>query len=331
MVLGDLGAEVWKIEAKNRPDITREMSPQVDGVSSWYQVLNRNKKILAWDLKNTNDWEKAKELIARTDVVLEGFRPRVMQRLGCDYATLKKIKPDLVYCSLSGYGQSGSYAQKAGHDINFLALSSINSFSSGSRPPLMGIQIADVCGGALYAVVAILTALLHKQRTGEGQYIDVSLLDTSIALAAAPLSKFLAAGILPQSNDDLLNGGSYYGYYQTRDERYLSVGAIEPKFRQVFASALGLEKTEMDRDLVATKIKSKTLKEWQEIFKDKDCCVEASLNCAEMFDHPLCQERELVVEVPYRNGSQKQVAHPVKYSTFKPVYRGVGGEQHAPS
>lgn len=302
------------------------MPPQVDGVSSWYQVLNRNKKILALNLKDTTDRKKAEELVKQADVVLEGFRPQVMQRLGFDYTSLSKIKPGLVYCSLSGYGQSGSYAQKAGHDINFLALSSINSFSSGGSPPLMGVQIADVCGGALYAVVAILTALLHKQRTGEGQYIDVSLLDTSIALAAAPLSKFLAAGIIPRPNDDLLNGGSYYGYYQTRDRRYLSVAAIEPKFRQVFAATLGLAPTEMDRGLVAAKIKSKTLKEWQEIFKDKDCCVEASLNCDEMFSHPFCQEREMVAKVPHRNCRQKQIAHPVKYSTFKPVYRNAGGE-----
>ena len=331
MLLADLGAQVTKVEAKNRPDLLKEMLPRVGNSSAWYQLLNRNKRVLPLDLKNKDDHALALQQVAACDVVLEGFRPGVMARLGLDYETLRKDKPDLIYCSLSGYGQSGTYAPKAGHDINFLALSAIGSLgSSDALPSLHGVQIADICAGALYAVVAILTAELHRQRTGEGQYIDVAMLDTSIALAAVPLSVYLTTGKLPQPDAELLNGGNpFYQHYQTSDGRWLSMGAIESQFRKTVAATLDLPDDADNKKLqkiIATKIKSKTLAEWQAIFNDKDCCVEPCLNAAELAAHPQCQARQMLVDVPdEQGGTQQQVAHPIKYSTFTPRYAHTGG------
>ena len=331
LLLADLGAQVTKVEAKNRPDLVKEMLPRVGDSSAWYQVLNRNKQILPLNLKNKDDHALALQHVASCDVVLEGFRPGVMARLGLDYETLRNHKPDLIYCSLSGYGQNGSYAQKAGHDINFLALSAIGSLgSSNALPSLHGVQIADICAGALYAVVAILTALLHRQRTGEGQYIDAAMLDTSIALAAVPLSVYLTTGKLQQPDAELLNGGNpFYQHYETSDGRWLSIAAIEPQFRKAVAAILALPANEDHKKLqkiMATKIKSKTLAAWQAIFAEQDCCVEPCLNAAELAAHPQCQARQMLVDVPDgKGGTQQQVAHPIKYSTFTPRYAHTGG------
>ncbi|MDE3269525.1 MAG: CoA transferase, partial [Pseudomonadota bacterium] len=328
MVLGDLGAQVYKIESKTHPDLLKSMQPQVSqGVSTWYQALNRNKSIIPLDLKDPQDHARALELVRKADILLEGFRPKVMERLGLGYQQLRKIKPDLIYCSISGYGQQTT---RAGHDINFIALSGLNSFSGAANtpPPLSGMQIADVGAGSLYAVVGILTALWHRQQTGEGQYLDVALLDTTIALATAPLSKFLAASTLPQQGDDILNGGSIYGYYETQDGRYISVGSLEEKFRRQLATCLGLPQLGLqDREVLQQKFKSKTFASWRKIFADQDCCVEPSLNCAETFALQHCQDRGLVVAVPTNvsNDTQPQVAHPVRYSTIKPQYKHTGG------
>lgn len=331
MLLADLGAKVTKVEAKHRPDLLKEMTPRLGNSSAQYQMLNRNKKIINLDLKNSSDKKTARQLAADCDVLLEGFRPGVMARLGFDYETLRNAKPDLIYCALSGYGQTGSYAPKAGHDINFLALSAIATLGSTATPPaLHGIQVADICAGSLYAAVAILTALLHRQRTGEGQYIDVALLDTSIALAAVPLSTYLTTGKLAPPEGELLTGGDpFYQHYQTSDGRWLSVAALEPQFRQIFAAVLDLPASDAKAQLqqiIAAKIKTKTLAAWQAVFAEQDCCVEPCLDRAELASHPQCRARQMIVAVPDgKGGTQQQVAHPIKYSTFTPRYAHTGG------
>ena len=329
MVLGDLGARVVKIEAKNRADLLKGMQPKVGDSSAWYQVLNRNKEIVALDLKDDPaDKERLLELVRTSDIIIEGFRPGVMHRLALDYDNLCQINDQLIYCSISGYGQTGPYADRAGHDINFLAMSGINAFAEG-EPPVAGIQISDVCGGALYAVVAIMTAIVHRQRSGKGQYLDVSLFDTSVALATAPLANHLATQQKPA--DKILDGKTnpFYGHYRTADDRYLSVGAIEEKFRKNFCATLNLPDSGLTREAIAKKIASKTLDDWQKIFGKVDCCVEANLNIDEPINHQHCQARELLVSVPTDSGQQLQVAHPVKYSNFRPRYDFVGGTNNA--
>ena len=329
MVLADLGARVVKIEAKNRADLLKEMQPKVGDSSAWYQVLNRNKEVIALDLKDTPaDRKQLLQLVKTSDVVIEGFRPDVMRRLALDYGNLRQVNDQLIYCSISGYGQTGPYAERAGHDINFLAMSGINALAEG-QPPVAGIQISDVCGGALYAVVAIMTAIVHRQRSGEGQYLDVSLFDTSVSLATAPLANYLATQQQPA--DKILDGKTnpFYGHYRTADGRYLSVGAIEEKFRAVFCATIGLPDSGLTREVIAKKIAGKTLDQWQKIFSKVDCCVEANLTIDELIAHQHCRERQLLVPVPTADGEQLQVAHPVKYSSFRPRYDFVGGTKNA--
>ena len=329
MVLADLGARVVKIEAKNRADLLKEMQPKVGDSSAWYQALNRNKEVLALDLKNSPaDRKQLLQLVKTSDVVIEGFRPDVMRRLALDYGNLRQVNDQLIYCSISGYGQTGPYAERAGHDINFLAMSGINALAEG-QPPVAGIQISDVCGGALYAVVAIMTAIVHRQRSGEGQYLDVSLFDTSVSLATAPLANYLATQQQPA--DKILDGKTnpFYGHYCTADGRYLSVGAIEEKFRTVFCATIGLPDSGLTREVIAKKIASKTLDQWQKIFSKVDCCVEANLSIDELIAHQHCRKRQLLVSVPTADGEQLQVAHPVKYSSFRPRYDFVGGTKNA--
>ena len=193
LYLADLGAEVIHVESPSRPDLIRIFPPYANGQATSHSYLNRNKKSIALDLKDPQNIELIKSKIADFDIVVEQFRPEVMKRLGLDYPTLAKINPRLIYCSITGYGQTGLYKDKAGHDINYLALSGIvgHSGRQDSGPPPMGIQIADIAGGSLHAVIAILSAVIERQRSGQGQYIDISMTD-----CVATLNSMAAAAVL---------------------------------------------------------------------------------------------------------------------------------------
>ena len=175
LYLADLGAEVIHIESPTRPDLVRLFPPYANGQATSHSYLNRNKQSVTLDLKDPASIEQVKQKISEFDIVVEQFRPGVMQRLGLDYQTLAEINPRLIYCSITGYGQTGSYKDKAGHDINYIALSGIAGHCGrqDSGPPPMGIQIADVAGGSLHAVIGILAAVVERQNSGLGQYIDI--------------------------------------------------------------------------------------------------------------------------------------------------------------
>ena len=179
LYLADLGAEVIHVESPTRPDLIRLLPPYANGQATAHSYLNRNKQSIALDLKDPHNIASIKQKISEFDIVIEQFRPGVMQRLGLDYQSLAAINPRLIYCSITGYGQTGLYKDKAGHDINYLALSGIAGHSGrqDSGPPPMGIQIADVAGGSLHAVIGILSAVIERQRSGQGQYIDISMTD----------------------------------------------------------------------------------------------------------------------------------------------------------
>jgi alpha-methylacyl-CoA racemase len=235
MLLADMGADVVRVEAPHRADLVRMMPPFDGAISGWHGVLNRNKRSIGLDLKQPEAVEVVKRLVAADgggyDVVLEQFRPGVMARLGLGYDDLKAVNPGLIYCAITGYGQTGPYKDRAGHDNNYLALSGLMSHSGrqSSGPPPLGAQIADVGGGSLGAVMGILTAVIHRHVTGQGQMVDVSMLDMAIAWQAHVASHFLVGGETPQREGWMLNGGSFYDYYQTADGRYLSVGSLEPQ------------------------------------------------------------------------------------------------------
>lgn len=341
LYLADLGAEVVHIESPTRPDLIRMLPPYANGQAASHNYLNRNKQSVTLDLKDPKSIEQIKQKISDYDIVIEQFRPGVMQRLGLDYATLSELNPRLIYCSITGYGQEGSYRHKAGHDINYVALSGIAGHSGRkvSGPPPMGIQIADVAGGSLHAVIGILTAVIERQHSGLGQYIDISMTDCVVTLNNMAAAAVLAAEQKQNVETEHLNGGTFYDYYQTQDGRYLSIGSLEPQFMTGLANTLelpvllekGASFDAQDREQVKlaiqAKIQQKTLAEWQSIFAELDVCVEPVLHLDEALNSDLAQQRGWVVDVPLKAGSaqtERQLACPIKFSRSQPIYQFIG-------
>jgi alpha-methylacyl-CoA racemase len=343
LMLADMGADVIHVESPTRADMVRTMEPvDEEGISAAHRHLNRSKKSLALDLKNPESIDVIHSLLQEYDIVIEQFRPGVMTRLGLDYESLKKINPRIIYCSITGYGQTGPFANRAGHDSNYLSVAGVMDYSrrKGERPPVLGVQVADIAGGSLHSVVGILAAVYHREKTGEGQFIDISMTDASFSLNALYGSGYLAHGVEPQPENLTLNGGEFYDYYETKDGRYFSVGSLEPPFRKMLCESLGaVELIEMAfsekqedkvkfKEEVATRFITKNFQEWLEIFNDEfDGCVEPVLTFAEATEHPQIKAREMIVEVPNENGTmQKQIAFPIKFSTNPAVYRQTGGQ-----
>ena len=230
--LADMGAEVLKISSPSKYDLVLDSELVEKNLSSSQAWLGRNKKTMALNLKTPEAIKIIKKLILEYDILIEQFRPGVMEKLGLSYDTLKKINPRLIYCSLTGYGQTGPYRNRAGHDINYLSLSGNMGYSGKKEigPVLTNMQIADLASGAMNSIIGILAALHHRERTGLGQHIDISMLDGVVALHAIEGNRFLTTGETPQREEELLNGGSFYDFYPTKDGRYISLGALEPKF-----------------------------------------------------------------------------------------------------
>nr|WP_199484490.1 CaiB/BaiF CoA-transferase family protein [Peribacillus glennii] len=340
MMLSDLGAEVLRIESHVRKDDTRTFPPFVHGVSAAHAHLNRSKMSMSLDLKQPEAVEIVKELVQEYDIILEQFRPGVMDRLGVGYDALKAMNPRLIFCSLTGYGQTGPYRYRAGHDNNYLSLSGIMGYSGRKEtgPMPIGTQVADIAGGSLHSIIGILSAVIYRQQTGEGQWLDISMTDSCFTMNAMLGSGFVATGkYQPERENMLLNGGSFYDFYETSDGRHLSVGSLEPKFFIALCEGIGrpdLVKAALDhsengiKSLKATfkKIfREKTFAEWKGIFAQTEACVEPVLDFAEACDHPQILAREMIVGVPDGNGSlQKQIANPIKSTAFKPVYAHTG-------
>lgn len=341
LYLADLGAEVIHVESPTRPDLIRLLPPYANGQATAHSYLNRNKQSVALDLKDPQNIELIKQKISEYDIVVEQFRPGVMQRLGLDYQTLAEINPKLIYCSITGYGQTGSYKDKAGHDINYMALSGIAGHSGrqNSGPPPMGIQVADVAGGSLHAVIGILTAVIERASSGLGQYIDISMTDCAVALNNMAASASLAGGQKPSVESEHLNGGTFYDYYQTQDGRYLSIGSLEPQFMSGLAIVLDLpilmEKgasfDPLDRQQVkqalAEKIKTQNFVAWKKVFSALDVCVEPVLALDEALDSALAEQRQWVVEVPLNleaEQTESQLACPIKFSRSVAKYQFIG-------
>lgn len=341
LYLADMGAEVIHIESATRPDLIRLFPPYANGQATSHSYLNRNKQSITLDLKSPESIQLIHEKIAEFDIVLEQFRPGVMQRFGLDYANLAKINPRLIYCSITGYGQTGDYQQRAGHDINYLALSGIAGHSGrqAGGPPPLGIQVADVAGGSLHALVAILSAVIERQRSGLGQYIDISMTDCAATLNNMAASAVLAGQVPQYAEQSYLNGGTYYDYYETADGRYLSVGSLEPQFMQGLAQILNLpillEKgASLDpqvrlqvKHAIQDKIKTQSFATWQQVFAQHDVCVEPVFTLDEALHSPLAQQRGWTVEVPIQQNAEKtetQLACPIKFSRSQMRYDYIG-------
>ncbi len=338
MMLADLGADIIKIENFNNPDLMRISAPFIDGVSAAYAHINRGKKSLGLDLKKEASREILFRLLRDHDIVLEQFRPGVMKRLGLGYEDVKKICPSVIYCALTGYGHTGRYAERAGHDINYLALSGIDSYSgrAGNGPALSGIQIADVCAGGKNLAIAVMAAYIRRLACGEGGFIDLSITDSTFALSAFQAAGFLAGGGEPVREGEILNGGAVYDYYRTSDGRHLAVGSLEPKFAEGFYRAIGMDEMVAPgllsrEELAASKLRvaqiiaGRTLEHWRGVFARLDACVEPVLSIGEAVDSPPLADRGMVTEVTGHTGKPlRQVASPIKIGPDECTAREAG-------
>ncbi|PZW91710.1 crotonobetainyl-CoA:carnitine CoA-transferase CaiB-like acyl-CoA transferase [Pseudomonas sp. 478] len=339
LLLADMGAEVLRIESPTRMDLLRVLPPHDQGVSASHAYLNRNKRSLALDLKQPEALEVIKQLLQDYDIVLEQFRPGVMERLGLGYEALKAINPKLIYVSITGYGQTGPYKDRAGHDINYLALAGLASYTghADSGPLPLGMQVADIAGGSLHGVIGLLAAVIARQQTGQGQHLDVSMTDCVFSLNAMAGAGYLACGVEPGREEQMLNGGSFYDYYRSRDGRWFSVGSLEPAFMKQLCAALGLEELETLglspepalqqalKNALRIEFETHDFAELCALFATLDACVEPVLSLSEAVRHPQLKARALVTEVPRGDGTtQAQMACPLKFSQGLPEPRHIG-------
>jgi crotonobetainyl-CoA:carnitine CoA-transferase CaiB-like acyl-CoA transferase len=319
-LLSDMGAEVLRIESPTRPDLLKMMPPMVGKVSAAHATINRNKKSLALDLKKPQAKDIIKKLLSEYDIVVEQFRPGVMSRLGLGYSEVKAINPSVIYCSITGYGQTGPLKDRAGHDINYLALSGLASYSGTkeSGPMLSATQIADIAGGSHHAVMAILAAYIQRTTNGEGQHLDISMSDAALSLNTMFGAAALADAKPPGLGTEMLNGGLFYGYYQTADDKYLSIGSLEPNFAAGLLSLLGLQdcmnliadvrpaSQEKLKKAIQDKISAQSRTYWVEAFAAIDVCVEPVLDFNEAAQHPHFVERGMVVQALDEHGNSVQ-------------------------
>lgn len=346
MLMADLGAEVIRVEAPDRPDMLRFAPPlEEDGGSGLYRMVNRNKRSLIVNLKKEAGVEIVKTMVESVDVVVEQFRPGVMDRLGIGYEALSAINPRLIYCAISSYGQGNEMAARPGHDINFVALAGLSHHLGrpGAGPAPINALIGDVAGGTWGAVSGILAAIIARDRRGVGQFIDISMTDGALLMNAMAAMMALSAGEDLGAGEGWLNGGGAYDYYRTADGRYLSVGALEPKFFMMFTKAIGKPHLASAfaavgpavadvKAEIAAAIEREPLQHWREVFSAVACCVEPVLTPTEAVRSTLFETREMVVDVPRPDGkSSRQVGNPLKLSACPPQYRHTAAEPGADS
>ncbi|MGQ5525118.1 CaiB/BaiF CoA transferase family protein [Chitinimonas sp. PSY-7] len=333
-MLADLGATVIRIESPTRPDLVRHMPPFVEGISAAHAYLNRNKRSLALDLKAVGAREAVLALVKTADVLVEQFRPGVMERLGLGYAELAELNPRLIYCSITGYGQTGPLRDRAGHDINYLALAGVAAGSGRIEdgPPPLGVQIADVAGGSLHAVIGILAALRQRDEDGAGQHIDIAMTDCALHLNALTASAALAGqDTLPEQG--LLNGGSHYDYYRCSDGRWLAVGSLEPAFLTALCDAIGYSdlvpefrhNPQQAKTRLAARLAEETQAHWRVVFAKVDACVEPVLTLPEALDSAQARQRGWIVDVPHGKNQLRQPAMPIRFSRAEASYTHTGG------
>jgi crotonobetainyl-CoA:carnitine CoA-transferase CaiB-like acyl-CoA transferase len=335
MMLGDLGAEVIKIEEPTVGDPARWTPPRQGEDSIVFLNINRNKKSVTLNLKDYRGVEIFHRLVKRADIILEGFRPGVVDRLGIGYEAIRQINPRIIYCSLTGYGQDGPYRDRSGHDLNYISLAGALGLTTDATgaPVIPATQIADL-GGALVATIAILAALFARERTGQGQYIDVAMLDVVVGLMPIAAASLFSGGGLPVGGRFGLNGlFPFYNIYETKDGKYLSFAALEPKFWKNFCEAVG--RTDLsdeqfakgkDREKLFAELRqlfrSKTQQEWLHIFSQAEVCCEPVLSLQETFAHPQVSHRQLITEIEHpQRGKFKQLGSPLKLSETPPTLR----------
>ncbi|TFF89006.1 MAG: CoA transferase, partial [Promethearchaeota archaeon] len=258
------------------------------------------------------------------------FRPGVVEKLGIDYESMKNVNPKIIYCSITGYGENGPYKFYPGHDLNYISVAGIGSLnrkSSSDDPILPGLQLADIVGGGLYSVIAILMAIIAREKTSKGQFIDMSMTDGAFSLLAMPLGQYLAGGEewKPVIEEMTLTGGTpSYQIFKTKDDKFVAAGALEPKFHNKLYKELDLDRSKMQKDNQSIKDKlaeifrTKNRDEWAKKLKDKDVCITPLYEIDEVPNDPQIKARNLIIEVKTGDGTVKQLGFPIKFSETNP-------------
>jgi len=331
LVLADLGAQVDKVEEVSGGDYVRHMPPLVPPAtagdkaagdqSAFFLALNRGKRSIALDLKKKSAVAALLRMVPRYDVLLEQFRPGVLARLGLSSEALREKNPKLIVCALTGYGQDGPLALRAGHDVDYLARAGVlgQQGPAGGPPQIPGFQLADV-GGGLWSVVAILAALAKRDRTGEGGTLDVSMTEASMGFSILGIAAQLAGKPLARGEEPLTGGLAGYAVYATKDGGAVALGALEPKFWMTFCAAVGLpvdgssmvpgpHQPEV-QERVRAIFRSKTRAEWEEFGREHDVCLEPVLDPAELAGDPQHTARKAFVDVDSPWGVLRQLRLP---------------------
>jgi crotonobetainyl-CoA:carnitine CoA-transferase CaiB-like acyl-CoA transferase len=336
MILGDLGADVIKIEEPGPPTGRRAEQagkagtegPGVPFSGSPFNALNRNKKSIGLNLKSGPGKEVFRRMVQRADVLVQEYRPGVAERLGIGYEQMSVRNDRLIYCAITGYGQDGPYRNLVGHDLNYIATAGVLSIlgRAGQLPTIPHNLIADYAGGGMHAAIGILAALIARTQTGRGQYVDISMMDGSMALMAQSFASFFANGRLPARGETPLDGAiPNYNLYETKDGKIITIGAIEPWFFANLCRALGREdlveheynsarRAEIQESFRAI-FRTKTRDEWFEILSRTDVCVGKMNTLDEVEADPQVRARKMIVELDTPEGRKvKQVGISVKLS-----------------
>jgi crotonobetainyl-CoA:carnitine CoA-transferase CaiB-like acyl-CoA transferase len=317
MILADHGARVIAIEGK-----------QFLADELFINTINRNKEHMSLNLKTAEGKQIFSRLVEKADVVLEGFRPGVVDRLGVDYGSVRKVNPKIIYCAITGYGQDGSFRDRVGHDVNYLSFAGVlNLMGEADRPPsIPGIQIADIAAGGMNAAIGILLALFHREKTGKGQYIDISMTDGMVAFLPMALHFQQMTGKDPRRGDAILSHRyACYNTYETADGRFLSIGAVENRFWKRLCEHLGVKeyatlqyhdsRREEILDFMRSTFKSKSLDEWDVELAHLEICWGKVQTFSEVLDDPLFRRREMILELQGKSGEkQAAIGVPVKLS-----------------
>jgi crotonobetainyl-CoA:carnitine CoA-transferase CaiB-like acyl-CoA transferase len=341
MLLGDLGADVVIVEEP--PGVGRRFDIGMSERAQAFNALGRNKRSVGLNLKDARAQEAFLRMAEKADVVLEGFRPGVVNRLGVDYDAVSARNARIVYCSLSGYGQTGPYANLVGHDINYIGLGgALGAIGWPGTPPAIPLNlIADFAGGGLYAAFAILAAIIAREKTGRGQYVDMAMSDGVTSLLASAVSMYFSSGMVPKPGVEFLNGGiPPYCVYETSDGKWLSIGCLEPWFWAELCKALDCEQYvphQQNREKFAEifefmrgRFRAKTRDEWFEELRQRDICVGPVYGIDEVFDDPHVKARGMIAELQHPEfGTVRQVGVGPKFSETPGAVRSTSPKRGA--
>lgn len=342
MILGDMGADVIKIEAPRETGgrgagLGTSLKGGEENREAAFDALNRNKRSVGLNLRSEMGREIFYKLAQTADVIVEGFRPGVVKRLGVDYETIKAMNPRIIYCSLSGYGQDGPYSMLPGHDINYISIAgALGLIGTSDGPPAIPLNfLADFAGASLHGAIGILLALVARDKTGEGQYVDIAYADGVISLLTWFIGNHLSSGATFMRGETWLHGTyPYYGVYETQDGKYISIGCVETWFWENLCRALGkedympyhvspehfLHKPEGDKwQEISSYLKqaflTRTRDEWFEFLTRQDVPVGKVYTLDEVFTDPQMQHREMFIEMEHPTvGKVKQAGIPIKLS-----------------